>query len=180
MVRCDTMDEAARSGVYNWTGPTGVQFTDIRHKSGTWYRKGTPTPVIEGLERSRTEGARIRLFYGDTDTGRDWCEENDVRGTVGRSAGTIRIPLLLKSSRSSGGGAILDACIIRLQVAGREVYRHPKYQVPDLAVIPASEKLRGRGYLFTVTRDGDEFANFKTRDRADRYVAFLLGERGSP
>lgn len=51
----------------------------------TWYQIGTPVKVSRILEAARAsysdygrEGTILRLFYGDPETGRDWCEEFDT------------------------------------------------------------------------------------------------------
>jgi hypothetical protein len=115
-------------------------------------------------------------------------EENDVTGTLGRSTGTNKVPLLLHNSRSMGGGALMDHRIVRLIVDWREVYRAANYAPPVLRVreIAADEtygtvNLRGKGYTHAVDRqcaDGwDNQANFKTARAAENYRAFMLGER---
>jgi hypothetical protein len=163
--------------VHEWTGPTGVNFRDVAEPSGTYYRDTTPREVINALELARKSGARVRLFLGDKETGRDWCEEYDVTGTIGRSTGPVKIPLLIASRRSHGGGAILTDCIIRLLIDGREVYRHPKYHAPEFVtrlIDPPSD-----GYAACVLANGKECAQFKTLAAAFRWVAFMRGERMS-
>ena len=71
---------------------------------------------------------RVRFFYGSVVDGRDWADENDVSGYIGRSIGREPCLLLLGNSRSIGGMAILTHCILRLIIDSREVYRHPLYQ----------------------------------------------------
>lgn len=39
---------------------------------------GTDVKVARILEQSRLTGQRIRIFYGDVETGRDWLDEYDV------------------------------------------------------------------------------------------------------
>ena len=105
--------------------------------NGTTYHKDTPAEVIRILEAYRGDRTkRLRLAYGDTETGRDWGETNDVEGYIGRSTGTQKIPLLIHSLRSTGGPAILGHCIVRIQLAKgkRELYRHPKYHVEEATV----------------------------------------------
>lgn len=80
--------------------------------NGTFYNKSTPKDLIEVLERARENKTRIVLDYGDTKTGKSWGEVNDIKGYVGRSTGTIKIPLLVFNSRSLGGGGMLDHCIL--------------------------------------------------------------------
>lgn len=111
------------------------------HTNGTSYASTTPDEVVRILEQSRLHGTRIRIHYGDVETGRDWMDENDVRGTVGRSTGPIKIPLMIATSRSSGGGGILDHCIVRIRPstgAGPDLYRHPGYHL-DASVVEAND-----------------------------------------
>ena len=107
---------------------------EYKEVNGTMYNVDTPDEVIQWLETSRERQQRIRIFYGDTVTGKDWCEVFDTIGCVGRSTGKHKIPLLIKSKRSLGGGAILDHCIVRITTKGsngkiRTVYEHPKYHL---------------------------------------------------
>jgi hypothetical protein len=108
----------------------------IKYKivDGTAYHEETPDAVIEIIEEARHSNRTIclRFCLGDTSTGKDWCEENYTVGYIGRSTGEIKVPLLLKSTKSSGGDALLDNCIVKIdkKESGKlyqEVYRHPKY-----------------------------------------------------
>jgi hypothetical protein len=142
---------------------------------GTTYKDDTPQEVVEALERARNTGKRIRLFYGDSETGRDWQEEWSVTGTVGRSTGRLKIPLIIANRRSMGGPGILDDCIVRLYVDGREVYRHFKYNQPEYEILPYSR--RHMPAPFRVLADGKLHARFKSRLAAERWVSFMRGER---
>ena len=42
--------------------------------NGTWYCLDTPDGVIYILDGAMKNHKRIRVFYGDTETGRDWME----------------------------------------------------------------------------------------------------------
>lgn len=161
--------------VHEWTGPTGVKFRDVRTPEGTYYHDTTPPEVVTALESARRTGAKVRLFFGDKETGRDWLEEWDVYGKVGRSMGPMKIPLLIKTCRSMGGGAISDDCIVRLIVNGREVYRHPKYHVG----FTIRETQTEPGYTHAVDVGGKNHANFKSLTKAQRWVEFMRGERMS-
>lgn len=172
---------SADGKVYSWTGPTGVHFTDVATADGTFYRDTTPKPVVEALEAARKAHKRVRLFLGDRETGKQWMDEYGVTGYVARSMGPVMIPILLPSTRSHGGGAILCDCIVRLLVEGREVYRHPEYKVPELSVgYDNPEFVSDEGkkkYPYYVKNSGDEIARFKTESKARRWVAFMKGER---
>lgn len=103
-------------------------------KNGTAYHFDTPDEIVIILEEARqsNHSIRLRFCFGDTETGRDWEETCDTTGYIGRSTGSIKIPLLIHKITSSGGPGILDHCIVRIKKKNnggsyREVYRHPKY-----------------------------------------------------
>jgi len=82
--------------------------------NGTSYHEETSNSVISVLEYVRATKTRIILDYGDVKTGRSWGDVYDITGTLGRSCGTQKVPILLHNKRSIGGGAILDNCIIKI------------------------------------------------------------------
>jgi hypothetical protein len=141
--------------------------------NGTSYKSNTPDKLIKQLENARVNGYRVRLFYGDTETGKSWMDEYDVTGTVGRSTGSIKRPLLINNIRSMGGMGILDHCIVRLMVNQCEVYRHPKYHMPKLTV----DKSDTCGYEAAVLADGEVHARFKTTQQAMNWIDFMQGKR---
>ena len=122
---------------------------------------------------------RIRIWYGDIDTGLSWIDEYDVMGTIGRSTGQQKIPLLIKNSRSSGGGGILCHCIIRIDIISsrRTIYKHPLFYVPTLGVYPNLDEDTKTKYPFIVLKYGTIKARFKSRTSAYNYVDFMLGNR---
>lgn len=144
----------------------------------TWYHVDTPDRLIELLEYYRNSGDRVRLFYGDTATGRDWGEEYDTMGYIRRSSGKIKIPILLHNSRSRYGGAILDHCIVKLTVGGRVTYCHPDYNQPVYTIGNPPDGVPD-SYRAGVFADGDNVANFTTVEKATRWVDFMTGERNS-
>lgn len=163
-------------------------------KTGTWFDYDTPAKVRNILEQYRKEGGRLRLFYGDTKTGRDWMGENDVVGEVGRSTGMMQIPLLIAEGEHGGPG-ILDSCIVRILDADsrEELYRQKNYHLPDMEIrttdgIKSSwhveeppKLLTEMGYTHGVwvqEKDGTfgNHANFKTYGKAAQFVAYMAGE----
>ena len=136
----------------------------------------TPSRVAALLNNLSVSRQRVRLVYGDATTGKDWLEEYDVIGTVGRSTGTKQIPLLIKSSRSTGGGSILDHRILKIVdvKSKRVLYQHEKYIAPKFEM----------GFLaitgqYSVTVEGKVQANFKTEKQAQNYINFMLCKRMS-
>lgn len=99
-----------------------------RAGNGTSYHQDTDPRVIDILENCRINKHRIRVVYGDVVTGVSWEERFDVTGTVGRSTGEMKIPLMIHNKRSMGGGSILTHCIIgiRHSTSKEWLYKHPK------------------------------------------------------
>lgn len=165
---------------------------------GTWFHAATDDEVAIRLEVARVNGDRIRVYYGDKETGRSWLDEWHMIGTIGRSCGEIKIPLIIASTRSMGGPGLLEHCIVAIQdvKTKRWLYRHPLFFVPKMTVKPVetvgsrllqglddlvqrgARKLASLGYTHGVyLPDGSNQANFKSEVQAQRYVAFMCGER---
>jgi len=122
---------------------------------------------------------RVRVWYGDTDTGLSWMDEYDTMGTIGRSTGQQKIPLLIKNSRSNGGGGILCHCIIRIDVISskRTIYKHPLFYVPLLTVATNNDNDTKNKYPFIVLKDNGLQARFKSEKQATNYVDFMISNR---
>ena len=137
--------------------------------NGTFYNGATPAEVIRILEDSRQIGTRLRLHYGDTKTGRDWLEEYDVTGKIGRSTGTIKIPLIISSARSHGGPGVLDHCIVKIRTAAGSavLYQHPEYHYGKVT-IHRDESMPE--LPFAVDVEGSIHARFKTEAERENWL----------
>ena len=147
--------------------------------NGTSYKVETPQEVINILERSRENRTKIRVFYGDKETGRDWMEEHDTMGHVGRSTGEIKIPLLIAKKSSYGGIALLDHSIIKITIDKKTVYQHPNYKEPQLRSVEPSEELKQKGYTNSVICEGKNVANFRSPEKTEKYIKFMKGQRNA-
>lgn len=139
----------------------------------------TPSRVATLLNNLSMSQQRIRLVYGDANTGKDWLEEYDVIGTIGRSTGVKQVPLLIKNSRSTGGGSILDHCILKIVdvKSKRILYQHEKYVSPDFTIQYGTSI--EHGYNYAVFCNNTVQANFKTEKQAQKYIDFMLCKRMS-
>lgn len=155
-----------------------------RRYDGIYFHEQTPVEVVRALNAARQARTRIRLYYGDTETGRDWLEEHDVIGKLGQSLGPLRVPLLIPTCRSDGGPALLDHCIVKIKEtrSGRICYQHPRYHTGTFAIreiepdeMCGTENLRERGYTHAVDVDGRNQANFKSLKAAEKYVRKTTG-----
>ena len=113
--------------------------TKYKVMNGTAFHTETPDEVCAILNSLLHTGHRVKIYLGDPETGRDWHEEYDTIGTIGRSTGTYKVPLLIHSIRSMGGGAILDHCIVKIKsmATKRVLYQNPKYQAPNVEITPS-------------------------------------------
>ena len=145
--------------------------------NGTWYCFDTPDRVIQILDNAMKNHERIRVFYGDADTGCDWMEIYDTIGYVSRSCGSVKIPLLIKNSRSIGSTGILDGSIVKITIDKVVVYQQSNYRLPNMEIREASDSLKAIGYNYSTFADGKNDLNCKTMKQAENHVAFLKGER---
>ncbi len=142
----------------------------------TWFAPDTDSKVKTVLERYRNDGGVLRLFLGDPSTGLDWGAENDVVGTIGRSCGITKVPLLVAVG-DDGGGAISTNHIVRIidVATNRELYRHKLYQLPNFTI--GMDTLAGHPeYTWAGYRDGQTHARFRSVQEAAEWKGYMLGE----
>lgn len=144
----------------------------------TYFDPGTDPKAARALETCRRDGRMVRLILGDTGTGRCWLDEHDVVGRIGRSTGTLKVPLLIEPG-ADGGVAVLTSCLLRLidWKSGRDLYRHAAYRVPELTIrrMPGNRDPR-----WEVLCDANVQARFSDIGKAGAYVAFMCGEIVEP
>lgn len=139
------------------------------------YNENTPDAVIRILNNAMTTKERIRIFYGDMETGKDWLEIFDTIGYVGKSCGRIAIPILINNSRSTGGSAILTSNIVKITINKKVVYQHSKYYLPKMEIKEANETLKRKGYFYSVFADGENIYNCKSLKQAENEISFHKG-----
>ena len=141
----------------------------------TYYNAETPDTVIEILERLRKTKERVRIFLGDKISGECWLEEFNVLGTIGRSTGRAKIPLLINLSRSLGGGAILTHCIVMITTAkgAKVIYKHPNFNLPNFSIVENEEKYD------VLVNDSIIHASFSNYEKANKYIQFMQGKKNS-
>lgn len=151
---------------------------NYRVVNGTSYDERTPPEVVRVLESARLNRTRLHISLGETGDergrlGQDWLDENGY-GRIGRSTGSIKIPLLIHNRRSLGGPGLLDHCIVRICTSnGRVLWQHEKYNHGIIQIRPKAEPLvleDGRILRVDVLRDGELQAAFEDVTKARRYI----------
>lgn len=154
----------------------GIPTPEYQWNGGTAYDIDTLPAVCRVLEAARTTGAWIRVWYGDTETGRSWMDSHDVSGRVERSMGPIRVPLLVRPG-ATDGPQMLDHCILKIRSARGVLYEHPRFHQPVLRLVTPGDQ---PGFAATVHADGEVWARFRSADSARRYIDYMEGRRLRP
>lgn len=129
------------------------------------YHYATNSEVINALERARKNKTRVRIYLGNTATGECWNEEHDIFGYIGLSKGNeAYFPILVHSANSSGGGSLLDHCIIKIKESngGRILYQNKNFIQPLIEV----RESKIEGYTHSVYIDNQIYSNHKTEKQA--------------
>jgi hypothetical protein len=128
--------------------------------------------LLNALKLAHEKKFRVRIFYGNPQTGTSWNEEHDVMGTVSNSTGETACLILVNNARSMGGGAILTSNIVRIDSIEHKkpLYVHPAFKV---------NLVRKGTDVFRTDENGKIQASFKTEKQAENYLSFMKGERYS-
>lgn len=116
----------------------------------------------------QVRGTRLRLHYGNTDTGLDDMCTYDVEGLV--STTTSKFPLLVYNRRSLGGSLISSDKIVKITTTRNPkqvLYKHPKYHTKALVLdfLPSYKQERP----FMLFCGGDYHSTFESEERAVSY-----------
>ena len=138
----------------------------------TKYPDNMPEEVKNILARAYNGKERLRLFYGNLETGEAWPEDHEVIGTISASTGGYnkmanKIPLLIASSRS---GAPIIGSVVAVRDREQWLYRHPKFNVGKWKVQADEQKI-------WVYHNGEKHAAFSRVPSAENYALFMQGLR---
>jgi hypothetical protein len=141
--------------------------------NGTTYCDDTNPEVIKWLETSRERKQRIRIFYGNDKHAYNGCS---IIGIVGRSSGSIKIPIFLKFELSLGGGAILVDHIARIDTKN---IRGTIVTVYKKSSVQFDHYITDGGKNVLNETNGLQFSTCKSAACAVRLAAYLNGKRWS-
>lgn len=139
--------------------------------NGTSYNNGTDEKLINVLERAKNNRTRIKVYFGDTETGKNWNEEHDTIGYVGRTSGQIKCLILVFNARSFGGGILSTDNILKVRTTkGSVLYTHPKFTQTTVEIEPSDKD----GYLFNTIVDGQLYGRHTNLKQAENLKRKLI------
>ena len=141
----------------------------ITNNQGTSFFDGTQQRVMDIIQNAINNRTRIRVFYGDKETGKDWLEAYDTIGRISRSCGSVRMPILINNKRSVGGCIVPTDCIVKITIDKQVVYQHPKYHCP----------VERRGNDVYDTEENKCIFHTTSEANAERELQFFLGNRNA-
>jgi hypothetical protein len=131
------------------------------------FHDDTNQRVKDVIVKAYNQKSTVRLFCGDSKTGKAWSEEFDTVGQIGRSTGTKQVPLLVPEGED-GGQQLIDDRIVGIWVKNFGfVYKHPNFR-------PATFTHVGKKVF---TENKNEYANCGSTEQAKQLVSFMTGER---
>ena len=177
---------------------TGSDGNNYKVCNGTYYDIRTPDKAVRVLEDCRIKRKRVRLFYAyqkeedkpiefvsDYEAGCAWNEEYETIGRIGRSTGNIKIPLLIKTGRSFGGGGLLDdvtGCIVDIENKA-VLYKADNFHFPewDIKGNPMTDEELSLVYKTDSMKDFKVYATMKSTELCSlcRLQAFMEGKRNT-
>lgn len=152
-----------------------ARFSNLnKDEVGVYFPSTVCDKVKRVLKSSIKSSRKLRLFYGDSETGADWLEENEVVGTVGVSTGPFRVPLIIPAGKD-GGAPILTDNIVKIVEceSGKILFEHPTYSIGSPLTI--GDVPSNKVYPFAVFQDSKPIARFKSYEKAIQWLAFMYG-----
>ncbi len=144
-------ENAPRSQYQGGDKPGGGKYAiKVRIVNGTAYKEETPLEVVQALEAARQSDCPVILDFGytpwqwlqkDHPPGLVGCSHGEddyasTNGRVGRSGGSIKIPIIVAPENEAqgtdgfGGPAISDDSLVSIVKAhnGEVIWQHPSYK----------------------------------------------------
>jgi len=137
----------------------------------TYFKKETDEKIADLLNELIDSGQRVRIFYGDRRTGRDFCKRYDTIGYIRRTTGEVPQAILLKDKRGFDGVPIAEQNIVKITIRKKTVYQHPHYHI--------RLKIKERAGKFSLYKYDDKEPLFESESRYEvgREEQIYIGNR---
>ncbi|MCC5610545.1 hypothetical protein LC612_28300 [Nostoc sp. CHAB 5834] len=151
---------------------------------GLFFHPDTLPAVRSVLTRAYLNKKVVRIWYGDPATGKAFPDEFEVLGTVGRSTGPVKVPLLVLPGED-GGGQISAHVIVRIDFVEttktdgpfpkvsqslRNAFKHPSFNTGSWKTGSLDDS------EVSVFHEGSIHARFPSALLAQLYISFMKGE----
>lgn len=143
---------------------------ETKEFKGLWFNAETDPEVMRIIYNLMNNQRRVRVWFGDNETGKSWNEENDIMGYIGRSTGKKKIPLLVYNKRSYGGAGLTCSSIVKIVATDYNavLYQHPNF---------SQSTFEAKGN--EVYQDGEIYGRCKNENSAKKLSDFMNGKRMS-
>jgi len=133
----------------------------------TYFHLDTPDNLCALICELISKEIKIKVFLGDPKTGENWNEEHDTIGTIGKSTGTIKRPLLVPI-RAYGGSALMTDRVVAIYTlkdrhnTRKCLYKCDKFKFSNIVIQEGNLP----EYPYSVYIDGELYSNHKTERSA--------------
>ena len=155
-----------------------VQIITVNEKKykvldNTYFHLDTPDNLCALICELISKRSKVKIFLGDPKTGENWNEEHDTIGTIGKSTGRIKIPLLVPSAY--GGTALMTDNIVEIYTlkdrhnTRKCLYKCDKFKFSSIEIKEGNLP----EYPYSVYVDGELYSNHKTERSAKLLLSKL-------
>lgn len=145
-----------------------------------WYDPRTPRDARIALDTARASKRKVRLHYGDPNTGLDKLATQDIVGFVGYAGWQLPHPILLSERNCHLGSRICELEVVRVvDVDGMFAsYEHPRYTLPAFTTVSANNSEAPDEVMLIA--DGSPVMNCTNQGQATRWIKFFKGSTHTP
>lgn len=98
---------------------------------GLHFKNGTKEEIARIVFETYQSGKKIRVHYGDIETGADYHENYDTFGTIRFSEGMTKSPLL-QCTKNICGVPLQTERIIKITQGKKVLYEHETYHIKSI------------------------------------------------
>lgn len=140
-------------------------YTDTNYAANKEYVR-----CFNAMVKAYSNQKRVRIYYGDQDTGVVWPEEHNTMGYIAKSTGKLHAFILVYNHWSLGGDAIAPRTVVGIQdvktkqfLYKNEKFYNPRYYVePNECIVRVNNKKHAQCETYT---EAVNLASFLNGDR---------------
>lgn len=124
---------------------------------GLYFDDAADDEVIKAIYIAQMNRDKVKIYWGDTETGIPWAEEHDTIGKIGKSTGTKPIALLVPAN-SYGGQYISGKNILAIVTYPDRkytLYKHPSFRKPIVEIKENDDPATMITYPFITLYNGE-------------------------